>query len=171
GEEFLTFNPGIIIGGTRVEYDPSLNRGMAFGKTNVVAQDVVVHGGLRTISQAQETSARQRMQEIAANENLPATSAAITFFDGYPSMPPTAGNLALLERLSEVSVDLGYGEVTAYDPGKRGAADVSFVAEYLDAIDGIGAEGKGAHSPDESIDLSTLPMLIERAAILMYRLM
>ena len=33
-----------------------------------------------------------------------------------------------------------------------------------------GAEGTGAHSTEERIDLSTLPMLIERAAVLMYRL-
>jgi len=85
-------------------------------------------------------------------------------------MPPTEGNLALLQQLSQVSVDLGHGEVTAYDPGKRGAADVSFIAGYLDVIDGIGAEGQGAHTPSESIDLSTLPLLIERAAILMHRL-
>ena len=85
-------------------------------------------------------------------------------------MAPTPGNEALLQALSEVSEDLGYGPVSAYDPGKRGAADVSFVADYVDAIDGIGAEGTGAHSTEERIDLSTLPMLIERAAVLMYRL-
>ncbi|MGB2239733.1 MAG: hypothetical protein ACPH09_11060, partial [Pseudomonadales bacterium] len=56
------------------------------------------------------------------------------------------------------------------DPGLRGAADVSFVAEYVDAIDGIGAEGQGAHALNEQIDLSTLPLLIERAALLMYRI-
>ena len=84
-------------------------------------------------------------------------------------MAPTPGNEALLQVLSEVSEDLGYGPVNAFDP-KRGAADVSFVADYVDAIDGIGAEGTGAHSTEERIDLSTLPMLIERAAVLMYRL-
>ncbi|MGK0260341.1 MAG: glutamate carboxypeptidase, partial [Candidatus Azotimanducaceae bacterium] len=35
---------------------------------------------------------------------------------------------------------------------------------------GIGAEGNGAHTPDENIDLSTFPMLIQRAAILIHRL-
>jgi len=171
GEQYLTFNPGVIVGGTHVTYDENLNRGTAAGKTNVVARNVVVHGGLRTISDDQLASARERMQAVVAQGNLPHTSAAIAFVDGYPAMPPTAGNRRLLSVLSEVSVDLGHGPVEAYDPGKRGAADVSFVAEYVDAIDGIGAEGQGAHSPEENIDLATLPMLIERAAILMYRLM
>lgn len=170
GEEYLTFNPGVILGGTDVDYDPSRNKGGTFGKTNVVAQSVVVHGGLRTISPAQEASARARMKAIAENNHLPKTSAQITFQDGYPSMPPTEGNMAVLANLSGVSVDLDQGEVVAFDPGKRGAADVSFVAGYVDVIDGVGAEGNGAHTLDESIDLATLPLLIQRAAILIHRL-
>ncbi|MDG1908357.1 MAG: M20/M25/M40 family metallo-hydrolase [Pseudomonadales bacterium] len=170
GEEYLTFNPGVILGGTDVDYDPSRNKGGTFGKTNVVAQSVVVHGGLRTISPAQEASARARMKAIAENNHLPKTSAQITFQDGYPSMPPTEGNMAVLANLSGVSVDLDQGEVVAFDPGKRGAADVSFVAGYVDVIDGVGAEGNGAHTLDESIDLSNLPLLIQRAAILIHRL-
>ena len=170
GEEYLTFNPGVILGGTDVDYDPSRNKGGTFGKTNVVAQSVVVHGGLRTISPAQEASARARMKAIVENNHLPKTSAQITFQDGYPSMPPTEGNMAVLANLSGVSVDLDQGEVVAFDPGKRGAADVSFVAGYVDVIDGVGAEGNGAHTLDESIDLATLPLLIQRAAILIHRL-
>ena len=170
GEEYLTFNPGVILGGTDVDYDPSRNKGGTFGKTNVVAQSVVVHGALRTISPAQEASARARMKAIAENNHLPKTSAQITFQDGYPSMPPTEGNMAVLANLSGVSVDLDQGEVVAFDPGKRGAADVSFVAGYVDVIDGVGAEGNGAHTLDESIDLATLPLLIQRAAILIHRL-
>ena len=171
GEQYLTFNPGIVLGGTKVDYDPARNTGSAFGKTNVVASTVVVDGGLRTISADQEQSARQRMKAIAEADHLPQTSATITFIDGYPAMSPTPGNEKLLQQLSQVSQDLGQGEVTAYDPGKRGAADISFVAGYVDGLDGLGAIGDGAHTTDENVDLSTLPMLIERTAILMYRLM
>ena len=167
GEEYLTFNPGVILGGTDVDYDPSRNKGGTFGKTNVVAQSVVVHGGLRTISPAQEASARARMKAIAENNHLPKTSAQITFQDGYPSICLLYTSDAADELRS---VDLDQGEVVAFDPGKRGAADVSFVAGYVDVIDGVGAEGNGAHTLDESIDLATLPLLIQRAAILIHRL-
>ncbi len=37
-EKDLTFSPGVIVGGTEVEFDPELGSGTAFGKTNVVAQ-------------------------------------------------------------------------------------------------------------------------------------
>ena len=67
------------------------------------------------------------MREIVAN-NLPHTSAKVEFQDSYPAMRPTPENYALLEVLSQVSQDLGQPKVEAYDPGKRGAADISFVA-------------------------------------------
>ena len=52
-EEYLTFNPGVIVGGTDTNYDPVNAKGIAFGKTNVVSQSVTVHGGIRTISMKQ----------------------------------------------------------------------------------------------------------------------
>ncbi len=169
GEELLTFNPGIILGGTEVTYDPGQSQGTAFGKTNVVAADVVVYGGLRFISEKQKEETRNKMRKISEN-NLPRTSATISFTDSYPAMKPTEGNMALLEVLDEVSRDLGYGEVKAYDPGKRGAADISFIAQYVDGLDGLGVMGSGAHSPTETIDLSTFIPLTERAALLINRL-
>ncbi|MFT5941533.1 MAG: glutamate carboxypeptidase, partial [Sediminicola sp.] len=134
GEEFLTFNPGTLLGGTFVTYDDMTSKGTTFGKTNVVAQSAIVNGGLRFISEEQKENAREKMRTIVAN-NLPQTSAIVSFEDSYPAMGPTPGNQRLLEELSQVSVDLGYGKVLGYDPGKRGAADVSFVAEFVDCLD------------------------------------
>ena len=37
-------------------------------------------------------------------------------------------------------------------------------------LDGLGASGKGAHAPGETIDLKEFPILIQRAAIFIYRL-
>jgi glutamate carboxypeptidase len=169
GEEYLTFNPGAILGGTEVRYDEQETRGTAFGKTNVVAQTVVVHGGIRAISQEQLERTRARMREIVAR-SLPHTSARITFTDGYPSMPPTEGNRAILALYDRVSRDLGYGEVRAYDPGLRGAADISFAAPYVDGIDGLGPHGDGSHTPQETLDLRSLPKATKRAAVLIHRL-
>ena len=85
-------------------------------------------------------------------------------------MEPTEGNMQLLEILSEASRDMGLGKVEAYDPAKRGAADISFVANYVDGLDGLGAMGRGAHSPQETINLDTYKELTKRAALLIYRL-
>ena len=170
GERNLTFSPGIILGGTEVEYNAAESRGAAFGKSNVVAPNVVVEGDLRFLRPSQLDSARARMRAIVESGNLPLTQAAITFRDGYPAMPPTAGNLEILKMLDQVSRDLGQGPVEAWDPGKRGAADISFVAHLVPGIDGLGAMGENDHSPGESINLSTLETLTARAAVLVYRL-
>ncbi|NNK28987.1 MAG: M20/M25/M40 family metallo-hydrolase [Flavobacteriaceae bacterium] len=169
GEEYLTFNPGVILGGTFVNLDEMTSKGDAFGKSNVVAQTAVVKGGLRFISEEQKENARSKMREIVA-DNLPQTSARISFTDSYPAMGPKEGNLNLLSVLNEVSLDLDQGEVLAYDPGRRGAADVSFVAEYVDCLDGLGTMGSGAHTPQETVNLNTVEDLTKRTAILIYRL-
>lgn len=169
GEKYLTFNPGVLLGGTFLELDDMTSKGDAFGKSNVVAQTAVVKGGLRFISEEQKENARAKMREIVLN-NLPQTSAEISFIDSYPAMGPTQGNQDLLNVLSDVSLDLGYGEVLGYDPSKRGAADVSFVAEYVDCLDGLGTMGSGAHTPQETVNLKTIEALTKRAAILIYRL-
>ena len=169
GEEYLTFNPGNILGGTFVNYETLKSSGTAYGKSNVVAQTAVVHGGLRFISETQKENARAKMRAIVDN-HLPSTNATITFTDSYPAMGPTAANKALLNELSAVSEALGFGEVEAYDPGRRGAADISFVADYVSGLDGLGSMGTGAHTPQETVDLATFNALIQRTAVFIYRL-
>ena len=93
--------PGVILGGTDVSFDEAESGGSAFGKTNVIAQTVVVDGGLRFISGEQEERAREAMRRVV-ERHLPRTSAEISFEDGYPAMPPADGNLELLGLLLEL---------------------------------------------------------------------
>ncbi len=65
---------------------------------------------------------------------------------------------------------MGIGATFAGDPGARGAGDISDVAKYVDSLDGLGASGSGSHKPGETINLKEFPFLIQRAAILIYRL-
>lgn len=169
GEEYLTFNPGVILGGTEVTYDVAETRGTAFGKSNVVAETAMATGDIRTISEEQLERTRERMRRIVG-QNLPQTSAEITFTEGYPAMSPSEENRALLEIYDQISRDLGYGAVRPFDPGARGAADISFVAPYIPGLDGLGPHGSGSHTVDETIDLQSLPKATKRAALLIYRL-
>lgn len=169
-EQYLTFNPGLALGGTLVTPDTSGTEGSAAGKTNVVAKDMVVTGDLRTLSPEQLAASRKAMSDIVAN-HLPHTTATIAFEDGYPPMAPTAGNKKLLSIYDEVSRDLGYGPVVAVDPSRAGAADVSFVANLVPmAIDGLGLSGHDDHTDKETADLRMLPVVTKRVAVLMYRL-
>ncbi|MBA3498671.1 MAG: peptidase dimerization domain-containing protein, partial [Gemmatimonadales bacterium] len=170
GPPTLTFNPGIVVGGTETTLDSAGFRGTAAGKTNIIAPRAVVQGDLRTLSDAERESARKTMREIVSR-SLPGTRATITFDDGYPSMAPTPGNTRILRHYSAASEALGYGGVGPYDPIKRGAGDISFVAPLVPgALDGLGAAGGGDHSPEEVVNLNSLVPQTERAAVLMSRL-
>jgi len=169
-EENLTFNPGMIIGGTNIDYDKAKSSGSAFGKSNVIAQTTKVRGDLRALSNKQLKSAKNTMQNIVKN-NLNHTSAELIFETGYPPMALTQGNLDLLAQYSQVSQDLGYNPVKPANPRKAGAADISFAAEHVDmSLDGLGLMGWGAHTKNEVADLTTLNKNIEKTAILIYRL-
>jgi glutamate carboxypeptidase len=170
GEPHLTFNPGVILGGTSVEFDEARSGGGAAGKSNVVAERARVTGDLRALSKAQLEAARAAMREIAGR-SLPGTSATLTFEDGYPPMAPGDGNARLLALYNQVSEDLGLGPVTAVDPDRAGAADISFIAERVPmALDGVGLSGRDDHTANETADLTTLPTQTTRAALLLYRL-
>ena len=169
-EENLTFNPGMIIGGTSIDFDVAKSSGSAFGKSNVIAQQAKVKGDLRALSNKQLKIAKQTMQNIVKN-NLNHTQAELIFAVGYPPMALTQGNLDLLAQYSQVSQDLGYNVVKPANPRKAGAADISFAAEHVDmSLDGLGLMGSGAHTKNETADLTSLNKNIEKAAILIYRL-
>ena len=168
-EPYLTFNPSVVVGGTSAELPAASAAGSATGKHNVVAAKTIVEGDLRFLTAEQRKRAEGRMRAIAADSSAQ-TAAAITFFDGMPSMAPTAGNRELLAVLDRVSRDLGTGPIGEHDPNERGAGDISFVAHLLPGLDGLGALGEKEHAPGESIDLAELPRLVERAALLVHRL-
>jgi len=169
-EAYLTFNPGLAIGGTQVKVDTTGTEGTGAGKRNVVAEHMEVTGDLRTLSPEQHAKAKKTMQQIVAR-HLPKTNATIEFDDGYPPMAPTAGNRRLLALYDQASRDLGFGSVVAVDPSRAGAADVSFVASKVPMIiDGIGLSGHDDHTEKETADLRMLGPLTKRAALTMLRL-
>ena len=168
-EQYLTFNPALFLGGSDISYNDTTQKGYVSAKTNIIAPRTVAMGDLRFLTEEQKENARAAMQQIVA-QHLPGTNAAISFRDGIPSMPPTPGNEALVKIVNDISVALQYGEVKAGDPGSRGAGDISYVANYVDCLDGLGASGKGAHAPGETINLNEYPKLIKRTALMIYRL-
>ena len=168
-EPFLTFNIGMVVGGTSTHVDEAGNNATVTGKDNVIAPTAYASGDIRTISNEQTARVEARMQEIVAH-HLPRTGATITFGEGYPAMAPTAESRVLLGILNQANASLGFKPMPELDPMKRGAGDISFVAGLLPGLAGIGATGEGAHAPGETIDLATQPINTKRDALLMYRL-
>lgn len=169
-EQYLSFNPSLILGGTKVSYHPSTATGSASGKHNVVAQTATAQGDLRYISVEQKKKAEEKIRAIVA-QHLLQTNATINFVDGIPPMPPTENNKALLQQYSQASIDLGYGVIEAAELGSRGAGDISYIAAQVPAnLVGLGPVGSGQHSSQETLDIRSLEVNTARAALLIYRL-
>ena len=169
-EPNLTFNVGLITGGQEAELDPDGIRAAAKGKTNIIPGTAIARGDFRTLSEEQTARVKAKMQAIVA-DHAPLTGAEISFDPGsYPAMAPTEGNKALLARLNGINRDLGLPEMEALDPLKRGAGDISFVANDVDGLVGLGTASRGDHAPGETVSLDSIKRQAKRAAILMTRL-
>lgn len=169
-EPNLTYNVGVVAGGTPAAIDTEGFNVTASGKTNIVASTAIARGDLRTLTREQDQRVRARMQAIVA-ENLPRTDAELVFGEGgYPPMAPSEGNRDLLARLNAVNRDLGLPEMAEYDPARRGAADSGFVAGDVDTLGGLGMAGGNAHADGEWVDLDSLVRQSQRAAVLISRL-
>jgi glutamate carboxypeptidase len=169
-EQNLTFSVGLIAGGATADLDESGIRAAATGKPNIIPEIAIARGDLRTLSREQKERAVSKMREIVGR-HLPGTSAEFTLGKGgYPAMAPTEGNRALLAKLNVVNRDMGLAEMPELDPSRRGAGDISFVAEDVDGLVGLGPAGAGSHAPGETIDVPSLWRQAKRAAILMTRL-
>jgi glutamate carboxypeptidase len=169
-EQNLTFNVGLVAAGQEVNFDNDGVRVSAKGKTNIIPGLALARGDFRTLSEEQSARVRAKMLDIVA-ASAPKTKATISFDPGsYPAMAPTEGNKALLDNLNAVNRDLGLAEQPALDPLKRGAGDISFVANDVDGLVGLGVYSKGDHAPGETVDLASIKRQAKRAAILMTRL-
>lgn len=170
-EEYLSFNPGLIVGGSTATISEADSTAQGYGKHNVVSQIARAEGDLRFMTPEQKKSAELFISETANNHHLPGTDAKVTFVDDIPAMPPKPGNYQLLELYSQISMDLGYGKVTAVDPAVRGAADISHVATIVpSSLAGLGPVGTGMHTEKERLDIHSLSINTQRAALLIYRL-
>jgi glutamate carboxypeptidase len=169
-EPNLTYNVGVVAGGTPAAIDAEGFSVTASGKTNIVASTAIARGDLRTLTREQDERVRGRMQAIV-EDHLPRTGAELVFAEGgYPPMAPSEGNRALLARLNAVNRDLGLPEMSEYDPARRGAADSGFVAADVDTLGGLGIAGGNAHADGEWVDLDSLVRQAQRAAVLISRL-
>jgi glutamate carboxypeptidase len=168
-EPDLTYNVGLITGGTSASVHPETASATATGKSNVIPPIAIAVGDMRCLSNEQIERVKAKMQAIVA-AHLPQTSATITFDDGYPAMAPTPASDALVVQLNQVNATLGYPAMDEMDPMLRGAGDIAFVAPYIPGLVGTGAAGEGSHAEGETVFLDSIARQAKRSALLIYRL-
>jgi len=167
-EPNMTYSVGLMLAGSQIKVSPDGQASVA-GKDNIIPPEAYASGDLRVLSPEQLTRVHEKMRAIVA-QNLPGTRSSISFEDTYPPMAPTPGNAAILDTLNAVNARLGAQHLNALDPMKRGAGDASFIAPYVDVLDGLGMPGEGSHTASETADLRYLPLQSKRAALLIMAL-
>ncbi len=166
----VTYNPGMIIGGTHINFDVANTTGEAFGKNNVVSKTAMVKGDFRYLTPQERDTFKEKLTTIV-KKHLPWTKSTVAYQDGIPAMTPTKDNIALLHEYSRASEDLQLGKISILDPSLRGAGDISYIASMVKAnLVGLGPMGVGGHSVIEKVDIKSLRIQTQRAALLIYRL-
>lgn len=168
-EPGLTYNVGLVLGGSTAVMNATGTGGEANGKENIVPPVALAVGDMRTLDNDQTARVQAKMLAIVA-DHLPRTGATITFEEGYPAMAPTDASRALVKQLNEVNTTLGFPTMAEMDPMLRGAGDIAFVAPYIPGLVGTGVMGEGAHAEGEAVFLESIPRQAKRMALLMYRL-
>src|ERR1700722_13693123 len=165
-EKGLTLNVGYVVSGSKATVDATQTSGTFEGKSNVIPPVAFASGDIRTISDEQTRRVEAAMALIVS-QHLPKTDASIEFQDGYPAMAATPGNRALLGVLNQANQDAGFPHMEELDATERGAGNISFIAQYVGSLAGMGSMGGNGHREGEFIDLSHQPTQSKRAAFLM----
>ena len=173
GEPHLTFNPGVIVGGTAVEHstraDHAAPRSARPTSSPSTRSSPATCGRSRRSSSPREEGDGGDRGGVAAARRRP----TITFDDGYPPLAPTDGNRKLLAMYDKASRDVGAGAVD----GRRSAIaparpTSSFVAgEVKMIIDGVGLMGqRRSHRRTRPRICRRCRRRRKRAAVLLLRL-
>ncbi|RNA61498.1 M20 family peptidase [Chryseobacterium nematophagum] len=161
----LTINPGLILGGQKVDENIEKGIGTASGKKTIVTAIASAHGDMRFLSDQQRKGAEEKMKNIVAHP-LTKTESSILFKSIIPLMAATKENDELRVQYSNISKKIGGPALKTVLPDLRGGADISYISSYVKAaIDGLGPWGKGAHTETETLDIDALPIATQRAAL------
>jgi glutamate carboxypeptidase len=143
----------------------SVNVGVVRGGTseNVVAAEAAAQIDVR-IARAED---RERIEEVLA-ALAPVTAGAKLELSGGWTRPPlerSAGGAKLFEQARKHGRELG---LELHEASSGGGSDGNIVGALgVPVLDGLGAEGGGAHAPDEHVLLDSLPIRAELLARLL----
>jgi glutamate carboxypeptidase len=168
-EKGVTFNAGLMLGGTTLEINDANTGGKTSGKANVIPPVSFANGDLRTLSNEQTERVVAKMKSIVA-AHLPRTGATLTIEETYPAMPESDGSRDLVRQLQAVNADARLPAMSVADVMTGGAGDIAFAAPFVPGLVGVGAAGSGSHSDAEIAYLDSIPNQAKRMATLMYRL-
>ncbi len=147
---------------TNFEVGTTVNVGVfrAGERSNVIADKAYAEIDLRAWTPEAADRAIRQMREIAEKSTVPDTSGRFWGELNFPPWPPgKPETMRLLAILQEVGRGLGL-DLKGIPTG--GGSDGNHTAHIAPTIDGLGAQGSRAHSPDEFM---LVPTLLERSKV------
>ncbi|HLG85423.1 MAG TPA: M20 family metallopeptidase [Bradyrhizobium sp.] len=142
----ITVNVGVVRGGTR---------------PNVIAEEAYAEVDLRVPSVAAADELVERILGITSRSE--GVSVTVTGELNRPPYEKGNAGAALFEHARELAAELGFELVDMFTGG---GSDGNFTAANTATLDGLGVDGKGAHTHYEQLYISS----IEPRARLLYRL-
>ena len=134
----------------------SVNVGVIRGgeRANVVPALAECQIDVRVTAAAAMERAQAQLRRIAAAVSVPGTRAVLT--GGFKHYPMTAspGQQALFRLLEKVGAEVGFA---VRQVATGGASDGNTTSRYTPTLDGMGPRGDLAHSPDEYVEVDSLP--------------
>jgi glutamate carboxypeptidase len=145
-ERGITVNVGVVRGGTR---------------PNVVAEEAYAEVDLRVPGIADADELVPRILDLKSRSD----GVSVKVVGGLNRPPYEKGNAgaALFEHARQLAADIGFELVDTFTGG---GSDGNFTAAHTATLDGLGVDGKGAHTDYEQLYISS----IEPRARLLYRL-
>ena len=139
---------------TDVERGITLNVGVVGGGTqpNVVAAAAWAEVDMRVPTQQDAEATEQRLRALAPRD--PGCRLQLTGGLNRPPMERTAGTAALFMQARALAAELG---LELAEAATGGGSDGNFTSALgIPTLDGMGAEGRGAHADNESIRTDSL---------------
>lgn len=164
----MTFNPGIVAGGTVLDVNDKSLAASTSGKENIIAQAAISKGEMRFLHN--NDIGRLQKKILIKISNLPSPLQGRLIINKeniMPAMEPSKRNENLFKLLAKVNQSLGLGQLKSHNPRFRGGADISYVSDKVAALDGLGAVGGNEHSPQEFMDITQTKLATQRAALLL----
>ena len=144
----------------------SVNVGIVQGGSgrNVIAAEAVAQIDVRVPTTELAVETERAIREIVAHATVPDTHAALTGGLNRPPLEASPGQARLLHVAEEI---LGSYDLPLEAIGTGGGSDGNFTGAIgTPTLDALGPMGGGAHSPEEYLDLTTLPERIAFVAAL-----
>ena len=139
-EEGLTYNCGVIHGGTAA---------------NIVPEACTIEADIRYKNAEQHEHALTTLKEIAENTYVKGCTTECEILSDLPAMECTDANLRLFEKVMEASRALGMQELLPLQRG--GGSDSAYtVAIGIPTVCSMGAVGRYEHTIREQADIDSL---------------